>query len=313
MTITAAQVKELRERTGCGMMDAKKALEEAAGDMEKAGEILRQRGIATAEKKSNRAAADGQVVALVADDKKSGVLVEINCETDFVAKGDAFQALTHDVVNHIAAEKPESLEALVKQPSKVMAGQTVQDYITDKIASIKENITVRRFVRYELKSPGAIHAYIHTGGKIGVLLELVAGSDATPAKPEFQQLLKDVAMQIASSSPEFVTRDDISPEVIEAETRVEMGKEDLQSKPEEIRKKIVEGRVNKLLGQRVLVEQPFVKNPDQTITDLLADLGKQLGDPQLKVVRFTRYLLGEGIEKKESNFAEEVAAAAGAR
>lgn len=309
MTVTAAQVKELRELTGAGMMDAKKALVESDGDLEKAKEYLRQKGLSTAEKKSGRTAADGQVAARVSDDRKLGVLVEVNCETDFVARGDQFQSFVSEVTEQITEGNPRDVDDLLTQESRHAPGKTVQDYLTDKIATIKENIRIRRFVRYERSAPGAVNAYIHTGGKIGVLVEFETGNDATAGNEAFQQLMKDVAMQIASFSAEFVTRDDIPKDVIEQERRIEMGKEDLANKPEEIRAKIVEGRVNKLLGQRVLVEQEFVKDPSKTVGRLMEEQGNALGDAGVKVVRFSRYALGEGIEKEESNFAEEVAAA----
>jgi elongation factor Ts len=308
MSITASQVKDLREKTGAGMMDAKNALAEAGGDMEKAVELLRQNGMATAEKKSGRVAAEGQVASLIPADAKSGILVEVNCETDFVAKGDEFLKMVQEVAQQILEKQPADVDALLAQQSIHAAGATMQGYITDKIAQLKENISVRRFVRYDLNGAGRVHAYIHTGGKIGVLVEVTAGKDATAQSPEFQQLLKDLAMQIASAAPEFVSRTEIPQSVIDEETRVEMGKEDLASKPEEIRKKIVAGRVDKLLAQKVLLEQPFVKDPGKTITDLLGEQSKQLGDT-LTVTRFTRFVLGEGIEKKVSNFAEEVLAA----
>ena len=307
MTITAAQVKELRELTGAGMMDAKKALTDAEGDMEKAKEILRQKGVATAEKKSGRAAAEGLVEARIAADKKTGILVEVNCETDFVARGDAFKAMV-DTVSAIVLDKaPADLEALMAMPSP-QGGGTVQNYVTDQVGAIKENLTIRRFVRYERQGAGAVASYIHTGGKIGVLLEVAAQNDASTSKPEFQQLVKDLTLHIASASPEFVTRNEIPQSVIDEETRIEMGKEDLANKPVEIREKIVTGRVNKLMGERVLIEQPFVKDPSKTIEQLLADQSKALGD-SFSVTRFTRFVLGEGIEKKQANFAEEVAAA----
>lgn len=302
------QIKELREKTGAGMVDVKNALAEAGGDMEKAAELLRQKGMATAEKKSSRTAAEGVVASVVTADAKSGILVEINCETDFVAKGDAFQTLVQEVSQQILDKNPASVEALLEQPSLHLSDQTVQGYLTEKIGTIKENLSVRRFVRYDLAGAGRVHSYIHTGGKIGVLLEIKAAKGGCESNDAFLQLVKDLSMQIASAAPEFVDRNGISEEVIEAETRVEMGKEDIQNKPEDIRKKIVAGRVDKLLAQRVLLEQPFVKDPGKTVSGLLDEVGKQLGDT-LTVTRFTRYMLGEGIEKKQSNFAEEVMAA----
>lgn len=307
MQITAAQVKELRDKTGAGMMDAKKALMEAEGDMEKASEVLRQKGIASAEKKSGRTAAEGQVYALVADNRKEGVVLELNCETDFVAKGDVFQDLLQLVAKQILEQKPADMDALLAQEIK---GQTVMALVTDKIAATGENISIRRFEHYQVASEGALHSYIHTGGRVAVLVEVKAGQTKTADSEGFKVLIKDLALQIASAAPDFVTRDEISPLVIETETRVEMGKEDLANKPEDIRRKIVDGRVSKLLGQRCLVEQPFVKDPSLTIGELVQAKAKEFGDSELAVIRFTRYALGEGIEKKVSNFAEEVAAAA---
>lgn len=310
MEITASLVKELREKTGAGMMDAKKALVEAEGDMDKASELLRQKGIATAEKKSGRTAAEGQVASLISPDLKTGVLVEVNCETDFVAKGDAFQGMVSDVAQQILGQAPADLASLLAQPAAALPGSNVQQYVTEKIAAIKENLNIRRFVYYKVEGNGAIHSYIHTGGKVGVLVELKTSKAETASHDVFKQLMKDIAMQIASAAPEFVSRADINPEVIEEETRVEMGKEDLANKPEDIRRKIVEGRVSKILGQRCLIEQPFVKDPSQSVDDIIKNRATELGDSAVEVVRFTRYALGEGIEKKETNFAEEVAAAA---
>ena len=281
MNITATMVKELRDKTGAGMMDAKKALVEVDGDMEKAAEILRQKGIASAEKKMGRIAAEGRVESYV--DDKCGALVEINCETDFVAKNDEFKTLASNMAKHVAEMNPSSVEEFMGStcPS---CGKTIEDALKAKIASIGEKITVRRFVRYE----GNVATYIHNG-KIGVLLN-------TDAKDEV--LAKDVCLHIASSAPEFISRKDIPAHVIEEETRIEMGKEDLAKKPEQIRAKIVEGRVNKLMAHRCLVEQPFVKNPEQTIEQLIS--GK------FNIVKFDRFVLGEGLEKRNDNFADEV-------
>jgi elongation factor Ts len=310
MEITASQVKELREKTGAGMMDAKKALVEAGGDMDKAAEVLRQRGIATAEKKVGRTAAEGLVAALISPDRKAGAMVEVNCETDFVAKGEAFQALVNNVARQILAQAPADVSALLKQDAQSMPGHSVQDYVTENIATIRENLNIRRFVRYEVKGAGAVTSYIHTGGRVGVLLQVKANNEATADSDVFKQLVKDLSMQIASAAPDFVSRADIDQAVIDEETRVEMGKEDLANKPEDIRKKIVEGRVSKLMGQRCLIEQPFVKDPSQSVDDVIKARAAEIGDTGVEVVQFTRYALGEGIEKKETNFAEEVAAAA---
>ena len=281
MNITAQMVKELRDKTGAGMMDAKKALVETDGDMDKAAEVLRQKGIASAEKKMGRIAAEGRVDSYV--DSSCGAMIEVNCETDFVAKNDEFKSLTSNLAKHVAQLNPADVDAFLNSTCPD-CGKAIGDALKEKIASIGEKITVRRFVRYE----GAVASYIHNG-KIGVLLN----ADKNDA-----ELLNDICLHIASSAPKFVSREEIPQSVIDEETRIEMGKEDLQNKPEQIRAKIVEGRVNKLMASRVLLEQPFVKNPDMTI--------QQLIEGKLKVLGFTRYMLGEGLEKRQDNFAEEV-------
>ena len=280
--ITAQMVKDLREKTGAGMMDCKKALVEADGDMEKAIEALRQKGIASAEKKMGRIAAEGLVASYVDDEK--GAVVEVNCETDFVAKNDEFKELVQCLAQVVAEKNPADVDALLGSTCE-KCGKTIQEVIKEKIASIGEKITFRRFVREE----GNVATYVHNG-KIAVLL-------VTDKKDE--QLAKDICLHIASSAPEFVSRKDIPQEVIDEETRIEMGKEDLAKKPENIRAKIVEGRVNKLMAQKCLLEQPFVKNPDQTI--------EQLIEGKLNIVKFDRFVLGEGLEKRSENFADEVA------
>ena len=281
MNITATMVKELREKTGAGMMDAKKALVEVDGDMDKAMELLRQKGIASADKKMGRIAAEGRIGSYVSD--SVGAMVEVNCETDFVAKNEEFIELTNNLAELVATANPADVETLLATVCP-KCGKTVEEALKEKIASIGEKITVRRFVRYE----GNTATYIHNG-KIGVLLSTSAADEV---------LAKDICLHIASSAPEFVSRADIPASVIEEETRVEMGKEDLANKPEQIRAKIVEGRVNKLMAQKCLVEQPFVKNPDQTIEQLIS--GK------FSIVKFERYVLGEGLEKRNENFADEV-------
>ena len=281
MNITATMVKELREKTGAGMMDAKKALVEVDGDMDKAMELLRQKGIASADKKMGRIAAEGRIGSYVSS--TVGAMIEVNCETDFVAKNEEFIELTNNLAELVATANPADVDALLATVCP-KCGKTVEEALKEKIASIGEKITVRRFVRYE----GAVATYIH-GGKIGVLLSTSA-ADETVAK--------DVCLHIASSAPEFVSRADIPASVIEEETRIEMGKEDLANKPEQIRAKIVEGRVNKLMAQKCLIEQPFVKNPDQTIEQYIS--GK------FAIVKFERFVLGEGLEKRNENFADEV-------
>ncbi len=283
MNITAQMVKELRDKTGAGMMDAKKALVEVDGDMEKATEFLRQKGMASAEKKMGRIAAEGRVESFV--DANGGAMVEVNCETDFVAKNDEFKALAANMAKHVEELKPADVDALLATtcPS---CNKLIGEALKEKIASIGEKITVRRFVRYE----GPVATYIHNG-KIGVLLS---------ADKEDKELMNDICLHIASSAPKFVSREEIPQAEIDEETRIEMGKEDLLKKPENIRAKIVEGRVNKLMAERCLLEQPFVKDPSQTIAQLI--------EGKLTIKAFTRYELGEGLEKRQDNFAEEVMA-----
>ena len=283
MNITAQMVKELRDKTGAGMMDAKKALVEADGDMDKASEVLRQKGIASAEKKMGRIAAEGRVDSYV--DSSCGAMIEVNCETDFVAKNDDFKSLTSNMAKHVAQLNPSDVDAFLNSTCPD-CGKLIGDALKEKIASIGEKITVRRFVRYE----GSVASYIHNG-KIGVLLN----ADKNDA-----ELLNDICLHIASSAPKFVSREEIPQSVIDEETRIEMGKEDLLKKPENIRAKIVEGRVNKLMAERCLLEQPFVKDPNVTVGQLI--------EGKLTIKSFTRWELGEGLEKRQDNFADEVMA-----
>ena len=281
MAITAQMVKELRDKTGAGMMDCKKALTECDGDMEKAVEALRQKGIASAEKKMGRIAAEGLVASSV--DDKAGALVEVNCETDFFAKNEEFKELCQCLADFVKESNPADVEALLASTCE-KCGKKIEDVIKEKIASIGEKITFRRFERFE----GNVASYIHNG-KIGVLLQ-------TDAKDEV--LMKDLCLHIASCAPEFLSPEDIPAEVREEEKRIEMGKEDLAKKPENIREKIVEGRLHKILAQKCLLEQGFVKDPSQTVAQLI--------EGKLNIVKFVRYTLGEGLEKRSENFADEV-------
>ncbi|MBQ9245938.1 elongation factor Ts [bacterium] len=281
MTVTAAMVKELREKTGAGFMDSKKALEQCDGDMEKAMEFLRQKGIASAEKKQNRIAAEGLVATYI--ENGVGAIVEVNCETDFVAKNEEFKEFVSGLAKHIVSIQPKDMDALNASVCP-KCNMKIEDVVKNKIATIGEKISIRRFEIVK----GELATYVHNG-RIGVIIE------STASAPE---LLQDVALHIVASAPEFVSRNQIPQDVIDEETRIEMGKEDLQKKPENIRAKIVEGRVNKLMAQKCLLEQPFVKNPDMTIEQLLG------GKTEIK--SFIRWTLGEGLEKRQDNFAEEV-------
>ena len=291
MAISAATVKELRERTGAGMMDCKKALTATGGDMQKAIDWLREKGIAKAAKKSGRVAAEGAVAAYISKDGKTGVLLEVNCETDFTANNENFRALEQKVIEHIAENKPADLDAL---NDSVIEGKKVSDLVTEATATIGEKISIRRFVTYETK--GKLTTYIHMGGKIGVIVEMTGGSD---------QLGKDVAMQIAAANPSAVDRAGVDASELEHEKEILRKQALEEGKPVQIVEKMVLGRINKFYKEVCLVEQDFVKaepGSKQTVKDIL---GKE------KVLRFTRWQLGEGIEKKETDFAAEVAAQAG--
>ena len=287
--VTASQVKDLREKTGAGMMDCKKVLTETDGDMEKAIELLRERGIAKAAKKSSRVAAEGIVEAYVTEDGKVGSLVEVNAETDFVAKSDEFKSFVEDVTKQVALTNPSDVEALLASKSMAEPDKTVKEVLTGKIATIGENMTIRRFVRFE--STGLVEKYIHGEGKIGVLVELENGDT---------ELAKDICMQIAAAKPEFLDRESVPAERVEKEMKILKAQAMNEGKPAEIAEKMVQGRLGKFYGEFCLVEQDFVKNPDMKIKQLLESKGA-------KIIRFARFEKGEGIEKKEENFAEEVA------
>ena len=285
--ITASQVKDLREKTGAGMMDCKKVLTETDGDMEKAIELLRERGIAKAAKKSDRIAAEGLVAAYVSEDKKVGAVVEVNSETDFVAKNEEFKTFVADVAEQVAVKAPKTVEELLNQKS-IKEDKTVGEVLTDKIAKIGENMTIRRFERFE--SAGLVEKYIHGDGKIGVLVDIENGDE---------ELAKDICMQIAAAKPEFLNKEAVPQERLDKEMEILKAQAMNEGKPEAIAEKIVQGRIGKFYSEICLVEQDFVKNPDITIKELLSSKGAQ-------IVRFARFEKGEGIEKKEENFAEEV-------
>ena len=287
--ITAAQVKELREKTGAGMMDCKKVLTETNGDEERAIELLRERGIAKAAKKSDRIAAEGLVEAYISEDGKVGVVVEVNAETDFVAKNEEFRNFVADIAKQVAQENPADVEALLNQKSIVETDKTVKDVLTNKIATIGENMSIRRFVRYETNN--LLESYIHGDGKIAVLVEMENGT---------HELAKDICMQIAAARPEYLDRESVPEERLAKEMEILKAQAMNEGKPEAIAEKIVQGRVGKFYSEICLVEQEFVKDPDIKVGKLVADKGA-------KIVRFARFEKGEGIEKREENFAEEVA------
>jgi elongation factor Ts len=302
--ITAAVVKELRERTGVGMMDCKKALAETGGDLEKAIEYLREKGLAAAAKKAGRIAAEGIVNAFIAADKKVGVLVEVNCETDFAAKNDDFQQFVKDVTQLVAAKAPADLAAL--STMALASGKTVTEVVNGLVATIGENIQVRRFIRFELKSEGIIESYIHMGGKIGVLIECATTKADTANKPEFLTLVKDLAMQVAAAKPEYVRRDEVTADVLEREKAIYKAQAMNEGKPEAIAEKIMTGRLEKFYKEVCLNEQVFIKDNEQTIAKLLQAANSQLGGENIVINRFARFEKGEGIEKKKDDFANEV-------
>lgn len=289
--ITASLVKELREKTGAGMMDCKKALSETGGDLEKAIDFLRTKGLADAAKKSGRVAAEGLVVTYLSDDLKNGAIVEVNCETDFVAKTDDFINFSNAICKLVADKKPADMDALLALDFE---GATVEKTIAEKVAKIGENIRVRRFAQYDASC--MLEAYIHAGGKIGVLVEFDKVTNAD------KELIRDIALHICAANPLCVSDKDLDPQVIAHEKEIYVQKAKESGKPDNIIEKIVEGQVNKFKQESCLVSQKFVKNPDESIAKLLGDK---------VVVRFTRYQLGEGIEKKKEDFAEEVRKQAG--
>ena len=285
MAITASLVKELRERTGSGMMDCKKALVETDGDIEAAADLMRKSGAARADKKAGRVAADGAIKLMVEDGAKGAVILEINSETDFVAKDDNFQAFADQVLAVIARDKPAGTEELIDL--QMESGQSVEEGRLALIAKVGENIQVRRFQRIE--SDASIASYAH-GARIGVLIDSTADNE----------LARDLAMHIAAVNPQFVDQTSIPTEFVEKEKSILIAQAETSGKPAEIIEKMIQGRLNKFLAEVTLLGQPFVKNPDVTVSELLADAGARVNG-------FIRYEVGEGIEKKVEDFAAEVA------
>ena len=285
MAITASLVKQLRERTGAGMMECKKALVEADGDIEAAAEIMRKSGAAKADKKAGRVAADGAIKAWVSEDGKSAVILEINSETDFVAKDDNFQAFADDVLAAVAKHRPDSVDAL--SALSLDSGQSVEEARQALIAKVGENIQVRRFEAIE--SAASIACYLH-GARIGVLVDSNAD----------EELARDIAMHIAAVNPQFIDRDAVPAEFVEKEKAILIAQAESSGKPPEIIEKMIQGRLNKFLAEVTLMGQPFVKDPDRTVAELLSGAGAEVSG-------FIRYEVGEGIEKKVEDFAAEVA------
>lgn len=293
-TISANAVKDLREKTGAGMMDAKKALEEAGGDFEKAVDILRQKGLSAAAKKATRVAAEGAICSTIREGGKVGVLVEVNSETDFVAKNEEFQQFAKGVAELVAAQNPVDVAALSQT---AVGGQAVEVKRQALVQKIGENIAIRRFVRYQ--TGGRIAIYLH-GSRIGVMVDYTGGDE---------QLGKDIAMHIAAANPQFLNREAVPADVLARERAVYEAQARESGKPAAIIPKIVDGKMEKFYGDTCLLEQVYVKDPDGKlkVKDLLKQTGAKTGG-NIVISRFVRYQLGEGIEKKKASFADEVAA-----
>ena len=299
MAVTAAMVKELRERSGAGMSACKNALVESNGDMDRAVEILREKGLAAAAKKAGRVAAEGLVCALVADDNKSGVLVEVNSETDFVAKNQDFINYVNQVAELALKSEAKDIETFMAE--KWSGSETVQDVLIQKIALIGEKVGIRRFERFIAGENGVIVKYIHGGGRVAVLMEL----DSAVVNAELLEAGRNLCMQIAAMSPQFVAMGDVSEEFIAKEKEILLQQAINEGKSANIAEKMVEGRLKKNLVALCLLEQEYVKESDMNCAQYLASIGKAIG-VAIGVRRFARYATGEGIEKKVEDFADEV-------
>lgn len=300
--VTAGMVKELREVTGAGMMDCKKALAETDGDMDKAVEFLREKGLAAASKKAGRIAAEGIVATIVSEDGKSGAIVEVNSETDFVAKNAQFQGYVADVAAQVLASESKDMDAFLEEKWAKDSSLTVAQVLSSQISVIGENMSIRRFEK--IVTDGVVVDYIHGGGRIGVVIE----ASAEVVNDTVKEALKNVAMQIAALAPKYVKRDEISQEFIDHETEILklQAKNENPDKPDSILEKMIVGRLNKELKEFCLVDQAYVKDGDLTVGKYLEQVSKEVGG-KVEVKKFVRFETGEGLEKKEENFADEVA------
>ncbi|HKK83829.1 MAG TPA: translation elongation factor Ts [Atribacterota bacterium] len=296
MGVSMKDIKELRSRTGAGVLDCKKALNKKDGDVEAAVEYLREKGMADAAKKAGRVAAEGLVNLEITEDRKKGIIVEINSETDFVAKNEKFQNLVDEISDHILQSNSDDVKTLLEEKWHLDNNKTVNDIIKEAIANIGENINLRRFKKFE--SDGFLYGYIHLGGKIGVMVNF----DDEFSK-EKEQTAKDVAMHIAAIKPEYLSQEDVSQQDIEKEKKIHKEQMLNEGKPEHIIDKIVEGKMNKYYTQVCLLEQPFVRDDEKSVADVLKE-------NDMSVSEFVRFEIGEGIEKKEEDFAAEVMAEA---
>jgi elongation factor Ts len=295
MQISAQQVAQLREMTGAGMMDCKKALVENSGDLSLAAEYLRKKGIASAAKKAGRTAKEGTVFSLVDSDSKAAVLVEVNCETDFVAKTENFTKFVTAIAKHIAVANPATPEALLTQKMTGDASKTVEDTVKEAISILGENIMVRRFVRYPLAGGKEVKSYIHAGGKVGVLIEVsLTKAEAATLEP-FQGMLRDLTMHVAAAGPQYLDAAAVPADIVAKEKEIALAQLAGQNKPADVLEKIATGKINKYYEETCLVNQKFVKDDKMTIATLLTQTGKATGDTHA-ILRYARFVLGEGVE-----------------
>lgn len=300
MGFTAGDVKELREKTGCGMMDCKKALESSNGDMTAAIDFLREKGLAAATKKSSRVAAEGLAMSYTNGEGTIGAAIEINSETDFVAKNSDFQSFVKLCGETVMEKKPSSVEEFLKMTAK--DGKTIENILQEKILTIGENIKIRRFQRFD----GVVSGYVHAGGKIGVLVKFDVKDSGAATKDQFKIFAKDIAMQIAAANPLYLDPADVPDDVINHEKKILKEQIVNDGKPENIAEKIVEGRIGKYYKDICLIKQPFVKDGNIDIKEYIEKTAKEIGT-EIKIVSFVRFEKGEGIEKKQDDFAAEVA------
>jgi elongation factor Ts len=287
--ITAALVNDLRKKTNAGMMDCKRALEETQGDLDAAVTLLREKGIAKAGSKADRAANEGVITARISDDSKSGILLEVNCETDFVSKNDNFQGFVASLADSLIASQPADHAAATQAQFN---GLTVEDAVKAKVAEVGENLQFRKYVRFEAQGEGIVASYIHMGGKVGVLIEVGANNAETASTATFRELVKDLTLHIAAAAPRGLSREDIPADVVEAEKNIFRAQLADSGKPANILENIINGKIGKFFSENCFLEQGFVKDPDTTVIKLLEAKGKELGDT-LVVRRFVRFGLGE--------------------
>jgi elongation factor Ts len=293
--ITVGLIKTLRDKTNAGMMDCKAALKEADGDLEAAETVLRKKGIASAGKKASRTASEGVIASKINAEGRTGVLAELNCETDFVAKNENFQSFVTGMMDHLAGSTADEMDAFLAEPFSGDADGTVEEYVKAKIAELGENIVARRFVRYTVDegSAGVVASYIHLQGKVGVLVEVGCANTATVSDEKFRELVKDITLHIAAASPICVGRDEVPAELVEKEREIFL--DQVKDKPENIIEKIVSGKVDKYYSTVCLLEQGFVKDPDKTVDEVVKATAGEIGDEGVVVKRFTRYAVGEEV------------------